>query len=57
MKCVVCGKKAIKRYSPDLDIRGIGACKKHEERVILAYTALISGDEEMYKNLIEVEIL
>ena len=33
MTCIKCGKPATKRYSPDLDIKGIGMCDKHEEEV------------------------
>ena len=33
MVCVKCGKRATKRYSPDLDLNGIGMCDEHEEEV------------------------
>jgi len=33
MECVKCGTKATKRYSPDLDIKGIGMCDEHEEEI------------------------
>ena len=33
MQCVKCGKPATKRYSPDLDIKGIGMCDEHEEEI------------------------
>jgi hypothetical protein len=33
MKCVKCGAKATKRYSPDLDIKGIGMCDEHAEEI------------------------
>lgn len=33
MSCIKCGKKATKRYSPDLDIEGIGACDEHKEEI------------------------
>lgn len=50
MICVICGKKAAFRYSPDLDIQGVGACKKHNEDVRLAYVMLItSGEKDFYK--------
>jgi hypothetical protein len=35
MKCIKCGALATKRYSPDLDIKGIGMCDKHEEEIRL----------------------
>lgn len=53
MKCIVCGLKATKRFSPDLDIQGIGACKKHIEDVRLAYVMLLQGDEKMYNSYIK----
>ena len=33
MNCIKCGKPATKRYSPDLDIKGIGMCDEHEEEI------------------------
>ena len=33
MKCIKCGKPATKRYSPDLDIKGIGMCDEHEQEI------------------------
>jgi hypothetical protein len=33
MECIKCGTKATKRYSPDLDIKGIGMCDEHEEEI------------------------
>jgi hypothetical protein len=33
MECVKCGTKATKRYSPDLDIKGIGMCDEHAEEI------------------------
>lgn len=33
MECVKCGAPATKRYSPDLDIKGIGMCDKHQEEI------------------------
>lgn len=35
MKCIKCGTNAIKTYSPDLDIKGIGMCKEHEDEIML----------------------
>ena len=53
MKCIVCKNKATKRFSPDLDIQGIGACNKHLEQVQLAYIALLQGDKDIYESLIK----
>jgi hypothetical protein len=33
MECIKCGAKATKRYSPDLDIKGIGMCDEHAEEI------------------------
>lgn len=52
MKCLVCGKLAKWRWSPDLDIDGIGACDKHQEDVQLAYVMLLQQDEEMFESYI-----
>lgn len=35
MTCIKCGAPATKRYSPDLDIKGIGMCDEHEEEIKL----------------------
>ena len=35
MECIKCGKPATIRYSPDLDIKGIGMCDEHEEEIKL----------------------
>lgn len=37
MKCYKCGKKTNLRLTPDLDLKGIGFCKKHESIIRLAY--------------------
>lgn len=33
MKCIKCDQEATKRWSPDLDINGIGMCGDHEKEV------------------------
>jgi hypothetical protein len=33
MECVKCGAIATKRYSPNLDIKGIGMCDEHAEEI------------------------
>jgi len=35
MTCIKCGKPATKRYSPDLDVRGIGMCDDHAEEIYM----------------------
>jgi hypothetical protein len=51
--CEICGKKAKWIFSPDLDIRGLGACKKHLEDMRLAYYLLVSDGEKAYKGFIK----
>lgn len=50
MTCIVkkCKEKVIGRYSPDLDIHGIGFCKKHKTIVLGAYICLLRGDKELF---------
>lgn len=55
MKCIKCNKKAIGRLSPDLDINGIGFCKKHEWEVKMAYFALMQGDEKKFRDLLKIK--
>jgi len=45
MKCIKCGKKATKRYSPDLDIKGIGMCDEHKEEVTKDIFVATAGNE------------
>ena len=35
LTCIKCGAPATKRYSPDLDVKGIGMCDEHEEEIKL----------------------
>ena len=46
MKCIKCGKKATKRYSPDLDIEGIGVCDEHEQEVQLDIMLVSMGEKD-----------
>lgn len=39
--CMICGKDAVGCYSPDLDIKGLCFCKKHQEEVFLKYWKII----------------
>ncbi len=45
MKCIECGKEATKRYSPDLDIEGIGMCDEHKEELSLDIIVAVSTGE------------
>lgn len=51
MKCVKCGKTATTRFSPDLDIVGIGSCDECLESVQMAYVALLQGATATGENL------
>ena len=42
-----CSKKAITRYSPDIDIQGVGACKEH--RVHVHFDLLMKLDKSFYE--------
>ena len=35
LKCIKCNATASKKYSSDLDIKGIGMCDEHEEEIKL----------------------
>ena len=35
LTCIKCGAPATKRYSPDLDIKGIGMCDEHKDEIMM----------------------
>lgn len=43
-KCYICKKDAVYRYSPDLDLRGLGACEEHKDEVMIEYYKIIYLD-------------
>ena len=51
--CEICGKKALFVFSPDMDIRGLGACKKHKQDMQLAYIILLQFGEKEYREFID----
>jgi len=53
MKCEVCQEEAFVRFSPDLDIDGLGACEKHKDDVDMAYIILITSGKEEYEKFIK----
>ena len=53
MKCIICNKKAVFRFSPDMDIDGVGSCKKHNADVTIAYSVLLSMDDKMFWDFIK----
>ena len=50
--CEICGNKAVYRYSPDLDIDGLGACRKHKDDVGFAYLLLTTRGKKSYVKFI-----
>jgi hypothetical protein len=52
VKCAICGRKAKFRYSPDLDILGLGACAKHKHYMSTAYFLLLTEGEREYRKFI-----
>jgi hypothetical protein len=52
MKCEICNNEAAYRFSPDLDIDGLGACETHKEFVQLAYYILLNEGEKAYNSFI-----
>jgi hypothetical protein len=50
--CVICGAEAVFSYSPDLDIRGLGACEAHRTDVGTAYGILVYLGETDYDEFI-----
>jgi len=53
MKCEICGKKAVYRFSPDLDIAGLGSCKKHKRDMQQAIILLLSEGKKEYEDFIK----
>jgi len=47
---MICGKDAIGCYSPDLDIKGLCFCKKHQEEVFAKYCKIIYEARSKYKD-------
>ncbi len=46
---MICGKDAIGCYSPDLDIKGLCFCKKHQKKVLYKYWQLIYEARNKYE--------
>ena len=49
MKCTVCESDAITRFSPDLDIRGLGACEEHVNTLRWAMYLLMNEGETAFE--------
>jgi len=52
-KCIICHHKATGTLSPDMDISGLGYCKKHYSKVHLLFTLLLSDNEKTFYDLLE----
>jgi len=53
--CHVCEKEATHRFSPDLDVKGIGACNEHLEVVRMAYMLLMTGEHKEFDRVMKRE--
>lgn len=51
IRCAKCGHKAKSLYSPDVDVRPIGACKRHQDDVNIAYFALYHLGSDCWKDV------
>lgn len=51
LACIKCGKPATKRFSPDMDINGIGSCDACLDDVRMAYASLLMGDDSQGENI------
>ena len=52
LRCVICGTEAVTSFSPDLDIRGLGACEIHRTDVRTAYEILVYLGKNDYDEFI-----
>jgi len=53
MKCEICNGEAVYRFSPDVDIEGLGACDKDKESVQMAYIILLNEGLEPFKSFLK----
>ncbi len=52
-KCIICDKEAEGQYTCDIDVVGLGFCKKHKSKVGSLRLWLIISEELFYKMLKE----
>ena len=52
MKCEICGEEAVYRFSPDLDIDGLGSCEVHKGNVEIAYYILLNDGLKAFQSFI-----
>jgi len=53
MKCEICGEEAGYRFSPDLDIQGLGACETHRQDMGYAYYILFQDGEKKFNEFLQ----
>ena len=53
MKCEMCTQEATHRFSPDLDIDGLGGCDEHKESVQIAYFILLNEGMEAFRSVLK----
>jgi len=51
--CHKCGKLAVGRMSPDIDVRGIAYCEDCRDIVEIAYICLLQGDMNLFNSLMQ----
>lgn len=51
LKCSLCSKDAIGRYSPDLDVKGLTFCDEHKDKVGAAFYCLMNDNIEDFNAL------
>ena len=54
--CHKCGKPAIGRYSPDMDIAGLAFCDEHKELMAAAFYCLLQNDLETFNQLLDTNL-
>jgi len=55
MKCEFCNNNAAYRFSPDLDIKGFGACEEHKVTMQLGYMILMTEGEKAFNSFMRVK--
>ena len=53
IRCVICQEPAVYSLSPDLDVRGLGACESHRTDVQRAYEILVYLGEDDYEKFVK----
>ena len=56
LKCSLCDKDAVGRFSPDLDIKGLAFCEEHKDKVGIAFYCLMSDNIEDFNAIMGTKI-